>query len=105
VSDPPQATDNEAASRFEIDIDGRLAQLAYRTRAGRLVLIHAEVPEAMSGRGIGGALVAAAIDRADREGLTVVPLCPFARGWLERHPDAAARVPVDWNRPVWPDED
>jgi hypothetical protein len=30
--------------------------------------------------------------------LTVVPLCPFARGWLERHPDVAARATVDWGR-------
>jgi predicted GNAT family acetyltransferase len=29
--------------------------------------------------------------------MTIVPLCPFARGWLERHPDEAARVPVDWS--------
>jgi hypothetical protein len=28
--------------------------------------------------------------------MTVVPLCPFARSWLERHADVAARAPVDW---------
>jgi hypothetical protein len=27
-----------------------------------------------------------------------VPLCPFARGWLERHPDVAARATVDWGQ-------
>jgi len=26
----------------------------------------------------------------------VVPLCPFARSWLERHPDVAARAAIDW---------
>jgi len=25
-----------------------------------------------------------------------VPLCPFARGWLERHPEAASRAVIDW---------
>jgi hypothetical protein len=25
-----------------------------------------------------------------------VPLCPFARSWLQRHPDSASRVTVDW---------
>ena len=34
-----------------------------------------------------------------REGLTVVPLCPFARKWLERHPQAASGVSVDWGPP------
>jgi uncharacterized protein len=41
--------------------------------------------------------VAAAIDRAARQGLTIVPLCPFARTWLERHPDEAAKVTLDWS--------
>jgi predicted GNAT family acetyltransferase len=42
--------------------------------------------------------VTAAIERAERDGLTIVPLCPFARSWLERHPDVAARVKIDWQR-------
>jgi len=25
-----------------------------------------------------------------------VPRCPFARGWLERHPAEAGKVPIDW---------
>jgi uncharacterized protein len=98
VSDAPQVTDNPAASRFEIKVDGQLAQLVYRLRGDRLVIIHTEVPRALSGQGIGGVLAAAAIDRAASQGLTVVPLCPFARSWLERHPDAAARVSIDWGR-------
>jgi hypothetical protein len=27
-----------------------------------------------------------------------VPLCPFARGWLQRHPDAASKAVIDWDR-------
>ena len=54
------------------------------------------MPEQLEGHGIGGALVTAAIDRAARDGMTVVPLCPFARGWLERHPEVASRVTIDW---------
>jgi predicted GNAT family acetyltransferase len=41
--------------------------------------------------------VTAAVDRAAHEGLTLVPLCPFARGWLERHPEAASRAVIDWD--------
>jgi uncharacterized protein len=95
--DVPQITDNQAASRFEFTAEGRLAELIYHQRANRLVLIHTEVPPELGGHGIGGALVAAALDRAGREGLTVVPLCPFARTWLERHPGAAAKVTIDWD--------
>jgi uncharacterized protein len=89
-------TDNRDESRLEIHEDGELAELVYRTRAGRLVLVHTEVPAALGSRGLGGQLVIAAVDKATQDGMTVVPLCPFARGWLERHPDQAARVPIDW---------
>ncbi|MEP7024335.1 MAG: GNAT family N-acetyltransferase [Actinomycetota bacterium] len=95
MSDDPAVTDNQAASRFEYAADGQLAELTYRLRAGRLVLLHTETPAAFQGHGIGGELVSAAIDRAERDGLVLVPLCPFARTWLERHPDAASRVTVD----------
>jgi uncharacterized protein len=98
VSGPVEVVDNPDASRFEVRADGWLAELIYRRHGQRLVLIHTEVPPELEGRGIGGALVTAAIDVAAREGLTLVPLCPFARGWLERHPDAASRADVDWNR-------
>jgi hypothetical protein len=96
VSDSAEVIDNADASRFELREDGRLAELVYRVRGGRLVLIHTEVPLELEGRGIGGRLVTAAVDRAAREGLTLVPLCPFARGWLERHPEAASRAVIDW---------
>ena len=96
VSDAVQVTDNQANSRFELDTDGHVAVLMYRRNGKRLVLIHTDVPAELEGRGIGGRLVAAAIGRAAREGLTIVPLCPFARSWLERHADQAAGVTIDW---------
>jgi uncharacterized protein len=99
VSGPQQVTDNQAASRFEFAADGQLAELLYRRNGNRLVLIHTEVPAQLEGRGIGGALVAAAVDRAVRDGMTLVPLCPFARSWLERHPDVASRAAIDWGGP------
>jgi predicted GNAT family acetyltransferase len=91
--------DNRADSRFELTVDGAVAELIYRRRADRLVLLHTEVPKALGGRGIGGQLVQAAVERASSEGLTVVPLCPFARSWLERHPAVAENVNVDWGEP------
>jgi uncharacterized protein len=99
MSDPAIVTDNTEASRLEIHADGAMAELLYRIRAGRLVLIHTEVPDSLGGRGLGGRLVLGAIGKAAHEGLTIVPLCPFARGWLERHPDAAAEVKIDWAQP------
>ena len=96
MTDPPEVIDNAAASRFEMTVAGTLAELVYRRRADRIVLVHTEVPDALSGQGIGGTLVQAALAEAAAENLTVVPLCPFARGWLQRHPEAAGAVAVDW---------
>ena len=96
MSDTPQVSDNQQASRFELAVGGQVAELAYRRRAGRLVLVHTGVPDALEGHGVGGQLVAAAVRRAAAEGLTVVPLCSFARSWLHSHPDAAGAVTIDW---------
>jgi len=96
VSDSAGVIDNTDVSRFELCADGWLTELVYHIRGDRLVLIHTEVPLELEGRGLGGRLVTAAVDRAAREGLTLVPLCPFARGWLGRHPEAASRAVIDW---------
>ena len=94
MGDIPPVVDNEAASRFELSIGGHVAELVYRRRGDRLVLVHTGVHDELEGRGVGGMLVNAAIERAV-EGLTVAPLCPFARRWLERHPEVAAKVTIE----------
>jgi uncharacterized protein len=98
MSDAQPVTDNQAESRLELRADGHLAELLYRRNGNRLVLFHTEVPEELEGRGLGGVLVTAAVSRAAREGMTLVPLCPFARGWLERHPDVAGQAAIDWGK-------
>jgi uncharacterized protein len=100
MTQPPSVIDNTKEERFEVSIDGVLAGLTYRRRGDRLILVHTGVPDALGGRGVGGLLVQAAVAKATAEGLTVVPLCPFARSWLERHPDAAAGITIDWGEPV-----
>jgi predicted GNAT family acetyltransferase len=102
VTDAPEPTDVVDVpdeSRFVFRAPGGTAELDYHLNGSRLVLIHTEVPEALSGHGVGGTLVRAAMDRAARDGLTVVPWCPFARRWLQGHPDEAARVTLDWDSP------
>ena len=94
----PPIVDNERKSRFETTVDGHLAELVYRRRGKRLVLVHTGVPDELEGRGIGGALVRAAIADARARGLTVIAKCPFASAWLRRHPDVADEVTIDWRR-------
>jgi predicted GNAT family acetyltransferase len=83
---------NEGAHRFELVFDDGVAFLVYERHGDRLVLVHTEVPKPFEGRGCGGMLVRAAVDYARVHHLRVVPVCPFARAYLQRHPEYADRV-------------
>ena len=93
----PRVVDVPKENRFVVERDGHVAELDYHRNGRRFVLIHTGVPKSMEGHGIGGHLVQAAVDRAAREHLVLVPWCPFARTWLEHHPDLAASVEIDWS--------
>lgn len=93
-----EVVDDEAGHRVVVRADGGSeAELVYRRDGERIYVEHTEVPAAFRGQGTGGRLVSAALDLARREDLTIVPWCPFARRWLEEHPDAAAGVAIDWS--------
>lgn len=89
--------DEPERDRFVARSGDSEAELVYRASPDTLILVHTGVPEELEGRGVGGELVRAALARAEAEGLTVVPWCPFARRWLQRHPDEAGRVRIDWH--------
>ena len=91
--------DEVARNQFVLEADDEVAHLDYQVEPGRLILVHTEVPEALAGRGIGGRLVQAAVDRAAASGETIVPWCPYARRWLHEHSDRAAAATVDFKTP------
>ena len=92
----PTVYDDQADGRFVLREDGHEAELVYELDGDRLVLVHTGVPDELGGRGLGGVLVKAALQRATAEGLTVVPKCPFARRWLRKHADEVGAVPIEW---------
>ena len=77
-------TNNRAKSRYELDVDGHLAICDYRIEGGRIIFPHTLVPRAIGGRGVGWRLVTAALDDAERQGLTVVPQCWFVAEVMEK---------------------
>jgi predicted GNAT family acetyltransferase len=88
TSEQVVVTDAPDEQRFEARIDGELLGIAaYVLGDDEIVFTHTEVMDAAEGRGVGGALVRAALDNVRGRGLRVVPRCPFVRGWIEKHPD------------------
>jgi hypothetical protein len=71
----------------EVAGTNQIGLAAYRRRNGRISFTHTEVEESCEGRSFGSRLAAAALEDARRQGLDVVPLCPFIAHYIERHPE------------------
>ena len=93
VSEQVVVTRNEDEHRWEARIGGELAGFAaYQLTDELVVFTHTEVDPAFEGKGVGGALARAALDEVAEEGThKVMPLCPFIKAWIQRHP---AYVPL-----------
>jgi predicted GNAT family acetyltransferase len=78
---------NQAENRYELDEEGVTAFAEYRLRGGRISFTHTLVPKEIEGRGVGSRLVRGALDDVRRRGLKVVPICPFVKAYMERHPE------------------
>ena len=96
---PEVVVDEPANHRFVVEQAGGLAQLVYQRDGERLILVHTEVPETDRHHGIAGLLVRAAVERAAREHLTLVPSCSYARKWLEDHAELETSVKIEWTPP------
>lgn len=86
---------NDTRQQFEAETDGHLAVIQYRMEGDRIVFLHTEVPQELGGRGVGSTLAKAALEDARVRGLTVVPLCPFVRAYIERHQEYLPIVDED----------
>ena len=85
------------AHRYELLLGGeRIGELAYRQRNDRIAFTHTNVDPAYEGRGFGSRLAEAALADARREGLAVVPLCPFIAWYIEQHPEHEQLVAPDY---------
>ena len=82
-----EIANNEAEHRFESHAQGNIAFLSYLRFPDRFVIVHTEVPPALEGKGIAGKLVATALDFARAAHLRVIPLCPYAVGFIRKHPE------------------
>ena len=82
-----EVRDNPALGRFEMTSSGGTAFVEYRRAGDRIALLHTEVPEALSGQGVGSKLVRGTLDALRAEGTKVVPRCEFVAAFVARHPE------------------
>jgi predicted GNAT family acetyltransferase len=91
--------DNPEQQRYELNADGAAAGFAqYRARPGLIAFIHTEVDDAFEGQGLGGRLISFALDDARRQGLAVLPFCPFVESYVKRHRQYAELVPEQFRQ-------
>jgi uncharacterized protein len=85
--------DNPEERRYEAYVGGELAGFAtYHVQPGLVTVMHTEIERAFEGRGIGSQFVAAMLDDIRRRQARVLPVCPFVRAFLQKHPEYADLV-------------
>ena len=81
-------TDNTEKKQYELHVGDLTPKIEYiKHKNGEIYLTHTEVPSALEGKGIGSQLVEQALKDIERQGLRLVPLCPFVAGYIQKHPD------------------
>ena len=88
--------DEKAHGHFHImDGEEQVAEMVISIANGLLTVYHTEVLPKAEGRGLAKQLLAAMVDHARKNGLKVIPLCPYVHAQFKRHPDDYADV---WNK-------
>jgi predicted GNAT family acetyltransferase len=87
-------------NHYEISADGEPAGFteyaapgSRNAKPGEIAFLHTEIDPAFGGQGLGGKLIGFALDDARKQGLAVIPYCPFVRSYLAKHPEYADLVP------------
>ena len=89
-----EVVDHRDAHRYEArDPDGNVLGFSqYRLSGDVVVFTHTEVDDAQEGQGVGSKLVRGALDDVRAGGRRILPLCPFVKDFVDRHPEYADLV-------------
>jgi hypothetical protein len=85
---PITRDEGSSKGRYVVRLDGAEAEMTYSRTGERIVIIdHTGVPDALRGRHVGKALVQRGVEDVRAEGRKIIPLCPFAKALISRHPE------------------
>jgi len=79
---------NETGGRYVTVVNGHEAEMTF-SKAGtsRIIIDHTGVPSELAGLGVGRALVERGVLDARAAGIKIIPLCPFAKAQIAKHPE------------------
>lgn len=79
---------NTDENQYEFHVGKYIPKIEYiKTNNGEIYLTHTEVPIALEGQGIGSQLAEKVLTDIEKQGLRLVPLCPFIAGYIKKHQD------------------
>lgn len=94
----PDIRNNTDARRYELDLEGQTATVAYNLTGPNLMITETLVPTALEGRGIASRMARHVIDDARRRDLLILPVCTFFGHFFQKHPDQADVVHPDYRK-------
>lgn len=82
-------SETETKGSFFIEQEGkRVAEMTYSIAGeSRIIIDHTEVDDSLRGQGAGLQLVEYAVTYVRNKGIKMLPLCPFTKATLLKHPE------------------
>ncbi len=86
--------------RYLVEVDGVVAGFTvYHLRGGRYFFVHTHIEASFTGQGLGSVLARYALDDVRAKGGTIIPICPFIAGFVDRHPEYQSLIDEQlWDR-------
>jgi predicted GNAT family acetyltransferase len=96
----PEVRDNPERSRFELWVGDDLAGFLLYQEDARdvLQLVHTEIHPRFEGQGLASALIRTVLDTMRERGRQILPVCPFVKAYLHKHPEYVDLVPENRRR-------
>ena len=83
-----QRDDGNKGAFYVSQNDKTLAEMTYVwAGADRIIIDHTDVDPSLKGKGVGKQMVGKAVEFARSKGISIVPLCPFAKSVFGKVPE------------------
>jgi predicted GNAT family acetyltransferase len=89
MTDSDAVVHDEEHHRYLLERDGtRIGEAVYELGDGVIRVLHTEVDESLQEHGLGSELARGMLDDIrDHSDRRLVPICPFTRAYLSKHPE------------------